>query len=127
MKLVEVFDFLNLRNKIIDKKLPIKTSYKLTRFFNQFEEEAKFFNETLQKIIDEYGQKDENGNFIFTDNGQGVKIKEDKYNECMEKIEELNSVEVKLNYTPSFTLEELEGLDLEMKYINLLMPYISDN
>jgi hypothetical protein len=34
MKLVEVFDFLNLRNKIIDKKLPIKTSYKLTRFFN---------------------------------------------------------------------------------------------
>jgi hypothetical protein len=45
----------------------------------------------------------------------------------MEKIEELNSIEVKLNYTPSFTLEELEGLDLEMKYINLLMPYISDN
>lgn len=127
MKLVEVFDFLNLRNKIIDKKLPIKTSYKLTRFFNQLEEEAKFFNETLQKIIDEYGQKDENGNFIFTDNGQGVKIKEDKYNECMEKIEELNSIEVKLNYIPSFTLEELEGLDLEMKYINLLMPYISDN
>lgn len=127
MKLVEVFDFLNLRNKIIDKKLPIKTSYKLTRFFNQLEEEAKFFNETLQKIIDEYGQKDENGNFIFTDNGQGVKIKEDKYNECMGKIEELNSIEVKLNYIPSFTLEELEGLDLEMKYINLLMPYISDN
>lgn len=127
MKLVEVFDFLNLRNKIIDKKLPIKTSYKLTRFFNQLEEEAKFFNETLQKIIDEYGQKDENGNFIFTDNGQGVKIKEDKYNDCMGKIEELNSIEVKLNYTPSFTLEELEGLDLEMKYINLLMPYISDN
>lgn len=127
MKLVEVFDFLNLRNKIIDKKLPIKTSYKLTRFFNQLEEEAKFFNETLQKIIDEYGQKDENGNFIFTDNGQGVKIKEDKYNECMEKIEELNGIEVKLNYIPSFTLEELEGLDLEMKYINLLMPYISDN
>ena len=127
MKLVEVFDFLNLRNKIIDKKLPIKTSYKLTRFFNQLEEEAKFFNETLQKIIDEYGQKDENGNFIFTDNGQGVKIKEDKYNDCMEKIEELNSIEVKLNYVPSFTLDELEGLDLEMKYINLLMPYISDN
>jgi hypothetical protein len=34
MKLSETFEFLDLRNKIIDKKLPLKTSYKLTKFFN---------------------------------------------------------------------------------------------
>jgi len=30
------------------------------------EQEIKFFNETLEAIIKEYGQKDENGEFIYT-------------------------------------------------------------
>jgi hypothetical protein len=127
MKLIDVFDILNIRSKLIDKKLPIKTSYKLNRLFNELEVESKFFNETLEKIIDEYGQKDEAGNFILTDNGQGVKIKEEKFSECKNKIDELNNVEIHLDYEPVFSLDELDGLDLEMKYINLLIPFISEN
>lgn len=126
MRLADTFNFLEIRNKIIDKKLPIRTSYKFNRFFNELEAEAKFFDETLQKIIEEYGQRDEDGNFVYTQNKNGIKIKDDKFNECMEKVDELNNVEVQLTYIPEFTLEELEGLDLEMKYINLLMPYISE-
>lgn len=127
MKLVNTIEYLNIRDTLINKKLPIKTSYKFSRFFNQLENEAKFFNETLQKIVDEYGQRDENGEFILTSDKQGVKIKEDKLEECMGKIDELSNVEVHLEYEPVFSLDELEGLDLEMKYINLLMPYISEN
>lgn len=127
MKLVNTIEYLNIRDTLINKKLPIKTSYKFSRFFNQLENEAKFFNETLQKIVDEYGQRDENGEFIITSDKQGVKIKEDKLEECMGKIDELSNVEVHLEYEPVFSLDELEGLDLEMKYINLLMPYISEN
>lgn len=127
MKLAETFNFLQLRNKIIDKKMPIKTVYKFTRFFNQLESESKFFNETLQSIIDVYGQRDEDGEFILTDNGQGVKIKEDKFNECMEKVKELNEVETQLSYIPKFTLDELENLDLDFKEMELLIPYIEEN
>ncbi len=127
MKLAETFNFLQLRNKIIDKKMPIKTVYKFTRFFNQLESESKFFNETLQSIIDVYGQRDEDGEFILTDNGQGVKIKEDKFNECMEKVKELNEVETQLSYIPKFTLDELEGLELDFKEMELLIPYIEEN
>lgn len=127
MKLVNTIEYLNIRDTLINKKLPIKTSYKFSRFFNQLENEAKFFNETLQKIVDEYGQRDENGEFILTSDKQGVKIKEDKLEECMSKIDELSNVEAHLEYEPVFSLDELEGLDLEMKYIDLLMPYISEN
>lgn len=127
MKLAETFNFLQLRNKIIDKKIPVKTLYKFTRFFNQLESEGKFFNETLQSIIDTYGQRDENGEFILTDNGQGIKIKEDKSNECMKKINELNEIEVQLSYIPKFTLDELEGLELDFKEMELLIPYIEEN
>ena len=44
----------------------------------------------------------------------------------MDKIDELNKLEVNLSYVPEFTIEELEPLDLEMKYISLLLPYIKD-
>lgn len=124
MKLSETFQMLEIRNQIIDQKLPIKTAYKFTRFFEQLEKESKFFNDTLQKIVDEYGQRDENGNFILTADKNGVKIKEDKFEECMDKIEELNNIEVQLSYIPQFTLEELDSLNLEVKYIQELIPYI---
>lgn len=127
MKLSETFEFLDLRNRIIDKRLPLKTSYKLTKFFNQLESESKYFNEELQKIVDEYGQRDENGDFILTTDKNGVKIKEGLYNECMAKIDELSNIEVHLDYEPRFSLEELEDLDLEIKYTNLLIPYIEEN
>ena len=127
MKLSEAFQILEIRNNLINQKLPIKTSYKLTRFFSELESEAKFFNETLQKIINEYGERDKNGDFVLTEDGQGIKIQKDKDKECMDKISELNSLEANLTYIPEFTLDELEPLELEMKYINLLLPFIKEN
>lgn len=126
MKFSEAFEVLEIRNLLVDQKLPIRVSYKLTRFFNELEGETKFFNDTLQKLIEDYGKKDENGNYIYTDDKQGVKIQEDKFQECMDKIDELNKLEVNLSYIPEFTLDELEPLNLEMKYISLLLPYIKD-
>lgn len=126
MKFSEVFQVLEIRNLLVDQKLPIRVSYKFTRFFNELENEAKFFNDTLQKLIEEYGKKDEEGNYIYTEDKQGVKIQDDKFQECMDKIDELNKLEVNLTYIPEFTLDELEPLNLEMKYIDLLLPYIKD-
>lgn len=126
MRFSEAFQILEIRNLLVNQKLPIRVSYKFTRFFNELEEETKFFNDTLQKLIEEYGKKDENGDYIYTDDKQGVKIQDEKFQECMDKIEELNKLEVNLDYIPEFTLDELEPLNLEMKYINLLLPYIKD-
>lgn len=127
MILSDAFSFLNLRDKISNKKLSIQTMYKFSRFFNQLEQEIKFFNETLEAIIKEYGQKDENGEFIYTADKQGIKIREDKFNECTAKINELNNLEVHLEYKPEFTLEELENLDLNLTDMNILIPYIKEN
>lgn len=126
MKFSEAFQILEIRNLLVDQKLPIKTSYKFTKFFNELETEVKFFNESLQKLIEEYGKRDEDGNFIYTDDKQGIKIQDDKFQECMNKINELNNLEVNLTYVPEFTLDELESLNLEMKYIDCLLPYIKE-
>lgn len=127
MKMSELFLLNKLRNKIEKAKMSIKTTYKFSRFFNELEEHIKFFNDTLSNLIKEYGKKDENGEYILTENGQGVMIKEDKYDECMNKINELNNLEINLNYTPSFSIDELENSELSMEELSLLMSFIVED
>ena len=127
MKLGEVFQVLELRNKILEQKLPFKTSYKFARFFEELEREAKYFNDQVEKLVQQYGQRDDEGNFVLTSDNKGVQIQKDKSEECMAKFNELGQVEVDLYYEPKFSLDELDSLNLEMKYISWLMPYISEN
>ena len=127
MKMSELVMFGQLRPKIANKKMPIKTTYKFTRLFKEVGEQIEFFNNTIQNLVEEYGQKDENNKFILTEDKNGVKIKEDKYDECMNKIDELNNLEINLNYTPSFSIDELENSELSMEELSLLMPFITED
>ena len=127
MKMSELMMLGQLRPKIANKKMSIKTTYKFTRFFKEIEEQIEFFNNTIQNLIKEYGQKDENDNFVLTEDKNGVKIQEDKYDECMNKIDELNNLEINLNYIPSFSIDELENSELSMEELSLLMPFIIED
>lgn len=127
MKMSDLILLARLRSKIADQKMPIKTTYKFTRLFKEIEEQVEFFDNTIQNLIKQYGQKDENNKFILTEDKNGVKIKEDKYDECMNKINELNNLEISLNYTPSFSIDELENSELSMEELSLLMPFITED
>lgn len=126
MKMSELFQLTQLKTKIENTKMSIKTTYKFTRLFKEAEEHINFFNNTLADLIKEYGQKDEEGNFVLTENQNGVKIREDKYDECMKKVQELNELDPELTYIPSFTLEELDNLELSIEELNTLMPFIEE-
>lgn len=126
MKMSELFKLNQLREKIENKKMPIKTTYKFTRLFKEIEEQVNFFNKTLSDLIKEYGKRDENNEFILTENKTGVMIQEDKYDECMEKVQELNDLEPEFSYIPSFKLEELDNLELSIEELDSLMPFIEE-
>lgn len=126
MKLSELFQLSQLEPKIKDKKMSIKTTYKFTRLFKEIEEQVNFFNETLSNLIKEYGKRDENGEFVLTENKSGIMVQEDRYDECMAKVQELNELEPELTYIPSFKLEELDNLELSIDDLNLLMPFIEE-
>lgn len=126
MKMSILLQLNQLKSKIINNTMPIKTTYKFTRLFKEIDENVEFFNKTLSDLLDNYGQKDENGKYILTEDGNGVKIKEDKYNECLEKINELNALEANLIYQPIFKIEELENLELSINELDSLMPFIEE-
>ena len=114
-----------LQNKLKDASLPIKTAYKLAKFFNFVDGESQFYSNKLNQIIEEYGARDENGNLVPTEDGRGIQISRDSLAAAEAKINELMGLEIEL---PSFTftLDELEGADLTIEDVQNLEPFITE-
>ncbi len=126
MLMKDLYYLNQIRPKIVNSKMSIKTTYKFSRLFKEVEEQANFFDTTLSNIIAQYGQRDEKGEYVLTEDKNGVMIQEDKKNECLAKINELNNLEINLNYVPAFNLDELEFLDLTVDEMTILMPFIEE-
>lgn len=125
IKMYQVLEFQSFYEKIKDKKMSIKTTYKFSKLLSKLESEFSFYQSEFQKILNNYGEKEENGNFVLTDDGQGVKIKSNCMFDCQKEIKELHNIEINIDDI-SFTLEELESLEITMGEMNILMPFIKE-
>ncbi len=126
MKMSDLIKLNQLQYKVNNKKMSIKTTYKFTRLFKELNEHAKFFQDTISNLIKEYGERDENGEFVLTENKAGIVIQKDKQDECIQKMNELDNLEITLQYIPTFTLDELDTLELSMNEMEVLMPLIDE-
>ena len=124
MKLYEVLSIQNFYNLVRDAKLPIKTTYKLTRLMRRVEEETRFYQTEFAKIVDEYALK-ENGELVYSDDMTSIKIIEGKEDECSAKIVELKNLEIDLSEF-KFSIEEFEKLELSINDMYGILPLITD-
>ena len=125
MKMYEVLDLQVLYNNIVNVKLPLKTSYKFARLMKRAEEEIAFYQKNFQEILEEYGQKDENGQYKLTPDEMSVLIVPGKEDECNSKLAELRNLEIEINDI-KFTIEELEKIDVSIQEISCLMSLIEE-
>ena len=123
MKLIDAYNVESLYARLSERTdLPIKTVYKLSKFFDTIKQDADFYREKLAEILNEYAQRDEENNVIVTDNGKSIKIKENLISECEEKLQELADIEAEEPQI-KFSLEELPD-GMSVQELNLLMPFI---
>ena len=108
--------------RIKTKKFSIETQYKFIKWAKIMEEELAIVNEQKYLLLDNYAEKDEKGMFIMLDDG-GVKIKEEYLEECSKKINELNSRQITIPDI-TFSLDELEPLELTLEELFILEPLI---
>ena len=112
MKLYEVLAIQNFYNLIKDAKLPIKTTYKLTRLMRRVEEESQFYQAEFIKIVNEYALK-KDGQLVYSDDMTSIKIIEGKEDECNSKIIELKNLEIDMSEF-KFSIEEFENLEISV-------------
>lgn len=124
MKMYELLALPNFYASIHEKKMPVKTAYKLSKLAKRAEEETQFYQTQFQKIIDEYAMK-ENGQLVYSEDMTSIKIIPGKEAECAQKIAELRELDVEIKDL-TFSIDEFENLELTMAEMSALFPLISD-
>jgi len=104
--------------------LPLKGAYKLNKIKKAVEKESEFYQEKFQEIVDTYAKKDENGNIVFSEDGNQIMIKDGMVDECNKALADLQELEVEIE-TYGLTLEDLgEGVECTPDELEALMPFI---
>ena len=91
--------------------MSIKSSYSIARFISQTNDAEVIYNQKIQELINEFGDKDEQGNFKQDENGN-ISIKDGVEQECNDRIAEIDNFEVE---TPALTIVEKDIDNLDSK------------
>lgn len=83
-------------NKIMQQSFKGSLAFKIARLARELDKEMQTFNTERQKIIQQYGEKDENGELKVDENGN-VKFDNNKINEINEDFNSLLNTELEIN------------------------------
>ena len=120
----QIIDFKNNASFFSNQSIPLKGAYKLNKIRKQVEKESEFYSEKFQEIVDTYAKKDENGNIVFSDDGNQIMIKEGMISECNEELKKLQQLEVEIN-NYNLTIEDLgEGIECTPEELDAIMPFM---
>lgn len=127
MKMFEILELEGLLQKLTQKELPIRTLYKVDKLIKLVGKEKDFYQTQFQALVDIYAERDENGNYLYTDeSAEAVKIIPDKIAECQSKMNELVNIEITDVPDISFTFEELDSLTLSYAEARPLINFIKE-
>jgi hypothetical protein len=89
----------------------------------EVEKHVNFYQTSFRNLLTEYGKKDENGNLMPTEDGQGVLLTEETTQEAYQKLGELRELDVELPDT-KFDLDAFGDIEISPQEMILLMPFI---
>ena len=115
---------LSIYERVRELKVPAKVAYKFNKLCNALKNDADFYRVELNKIIERYGERDENGSLIPLEYG-GVKIKSEDMPTAQKEINNLDTLEVDAPDI-KFTIDELDGLQLSIEDFNRILPFIEE-
>ena len=87
-----IVNTINTLGELNNAKLPVKVAYAITKNINKINTELKAYNEEKTKLINKYGEKDEEGKLKVDENGI-IHLKEEFIEDYNRDIKELLSIE----------------------------------
>ena len=120
----QIIAFRNNGEFFAGASLPLKGAYKLNKIKKAVEKEGEFYTEKFQEIVDTYAKKDDDGNLVYSEDGNQIMIKDGMVEECNKALADLQELEVEIeNY--NLTLDDLgENLECTPEELEALMPFM---
>ena len=125
LKMQDILNFSAFYETVKPQKLAMKTAYKLAQLAKAIDGELQFYREKLQAIIQEYGEMDENGQPVPTEDGNGIKLRPGTDAQCMAAMYELQMLDINLPDI-KFHLEDFGDIELSMIEIAAVLPFIEE-
>lgn len=123
MKLLNLIQIREIIKTHSQEKLSTSLAYKMMKFAKATDDESSFYNEKRRNIIEQYAQRDAEGNMVT--NNYGVAIQEDKFIECQKAANELDNTDVAIPNI-RFTIEELSELKFSVADMAVFDEIIDD-
>jgi peptidase E len=120
----QIIAFRNNGDFVGGATLPLKGAYKLNKIKKAVEKEGEFYTDKFQEIVDTYAKKDDDGNLVFSEDGNQIMIKDGMVEECNKALADLQELEVQIeNY--GLTLDDLgDGIECTPEELEALMPFM---
>jgi len=120
----QIIAFRNNGDFFAGTSLPLKGAYKINKIKKAVEKEGEFYQEKFQEIVDQYAQKDENGEVVLSEDKSQIMIKEGMVEECNKALTDLQELEVEIDNC-GLKLDDLgENLECTPEELEALMPFM---
>lgn len=122
---VKISDLLNaseVLQELSKKQLKARLAFEVSRLLKAADTEVTQFNEARMKVINKFGEKDENGELSTDENGN-CRIVPANISDFNNELTELISAEVELNAN-KIKMNALENLDFTPSDMVVLEPFI---
>lgn len=124
MKIIDCLNMQQTLTNIVNQKIAFSLAYKLSKLTKVVEDNLTYYYSSVRELLNEYGQKDENGELV-EDGADSIKLIPERANEFYDKISELQNVEI-ADTIPIFTIEEFDDkIELTTIEFNSIMPIFS--
>ena len=124
MKMIDALNFLEAYTSIKNKPFKNNIIYKLSKCLEECEKERDFYQQQIANILNKYAKKDENGNFIYTDEKTGILIDESQQKACEKELSELLTLDININEKYFIKITDIADLELDMETFNKIKPFI---
>lgn len=122
MTLGDIFNAVPILREISEKEFPGFVTFKIARIIREFDKEIQLFESGREKIAYKFGEKDENGNLVFLENGN-IKVPEENILECNKELRELLDTEVEIN-AEKIHVDIFEKIEMTPSQALLLEPIV---
>lgn len=123
MKINKLLKLNSTLQSLSSKELPLRASYSIAKFLSQTQSDIAFFNTRLASFLSTYSEKDEEGNFKYSEDNNGIVIDPACMGECAKEMQDINDFEVEIPELKIY-YEDLEKIDISPEALMELMPYI---
>ena len=126
LKFQDIMSFVNSYQEIQNEKMPLNVAYQLSQISKEVSDCISFYQDKYNYYLEQYAEKDSDGNFKMNKDKNGVVLKKDTVTEAQQKFKELDNYEFPIE-AKKIKLSLLKDLNLSPSVLTGLLPFIEED